>query len=263
LIFEPFSQADGSRTRRYGGTGLGLTICARFVEMMDGRIWVESEPGKGSHFHFTARLECAADSAPADVPTQCPPPGDLSCLATTVELESPQASPSGNGAGTEGDRSIRSRPGYAQLKNSPDVLGGVAPSLVIPLTILLAEDNLVNQRVAVRLLERRGHRVVTAANGKEAVAAFEHQVFDTILMDIQMPEMDGYEATAEIRARERQTGAHISIIALTAHTMPGDRERCLKAGLDDFVPKPIRSDELFAAIEGWKGVQGPSEPQSR
>jgi two-component system sensor histidine kinase/response regulator len=91
--------------------------------------------------------------------------------------------------------------------------------------------------------------VVTAVNGIEAVAAFERQPFDSILMDMQMPEMDGYEATSEIRAREIQTGAHIPIIALTAHTMPGDRERCLKAGLDDYVPKPIRPDDLFAAIE--------------
>ena len=115
--------------------------------------------------------------------------------------------------------------------------------------VLLAEDNPVNKKVAVRLLEKRGHSVVTAGNGIEAVAAFERQPFDAVLMDVQMPEMDGLEAAAEIRVRERHTGARIPIIAITAHAMPGDRERCLKAGMDDYILKPIQPAELFAAIE--------------
>ena len=200
FIFEPFAQTDGSHTRRYGGTGLGLTICARFVQMMDGRIWLESEPGKGSRFHFTARVGRARQPEP------------LEALAEAVKPELPQS--------------------------------------FVPLSILLAEDNLVNQKLAVRLLQMRGHSVVAAANGAEAVAAFERQAFDAVLMDVQMPEMDGFEATSEIRARELRRGTRVPIIAVTSHAMRGDRERCLKAGMDDYVSKPIKPAELFAAVEG-------------
>ena len=197
LIFQPFAQVDGSLARRRGGTGLGLTICARFIAMMGGRIWVESAPGEGSRFHFTARFRNAPAAAQ-----------DLSALASAVDL----------------------RPARA-------------------LAILLAEDNLVNQRLAVRLLEKRGHRVVVAATGVEAVAAYTRQSFDAIVMDVQMPEMDGLQATTEIRARERGTPSRVPIIGLTAHTMRGDRERCLDAGMDAFIEKPIRPAELFAALE--------------
>jgi CheY-like chemotaxis protein len=114
---------------------------------------------------------------------------------------------------------------------------------------LLAEDNPVNQKLAVRLLQKRGHAVVTADNGTQAVAAFALQSFDAVLMDVQMPELDGLEATAEIRARERQTGTRIPIIAVTANAGQADRERCLQAGMDDYVRKPIQPAELFAAIE--------------
>jgi CheY-like chemotaxis protein len=209
-IFEPFAQSDGSHTRRYGGTGLGLTICARFVQMMEGRLWLESEPGKGSRFHFTARVEPATEAAIPSVSL-----AGLSAFVNHVEPAPRPASPS-----------------------------------VTPLTILLAEDNPVNQRLATRLLQKRGHTVVVAADGVEAVAAFERQVFDAVLMDVQMPEMDGFEATAAIRARERLTGTRILIVAFTSHAMRGDRERCLEAGMDDYVSKPIKPDELFAAVEG-------------
>jgi len=197
VIFEPFSQADGSYTRRYGGAGVGLAICARFVEMMEGRIWVESELGKGSRFHFTARFR---------------PP---------------------------------IQPGQSEIASPARDL----PPSITRLKILLAEDNPVNLKLAVRLLQKRGHGVVTAANGAEAVAAFERQPFDAVLMDVQMPQMDGLEATTEIRSLERPTGKRIKIVAITAHGGQGDRERCLKAGMDDYLRKPIRPAELFDAIE--------------
>jgi signal transduction histidine kinase/CheY-like chemotaxis protein len=215
IIFEAFSQADGSHTRRYGGTGLGLTICARFVKMMRGRIWVESEPGKGSRFHFTARFQRVDAIQPATPSSHLPVEG-LSALAMAVESHSDSAA-----------------------RSSPSV----------PLAILLAEDNLLNQKLAMRLLQKRGHTVETACNGKEALESFERRSFDAVLMDVQMPEMGGFEATAAIRARELETGTHIRIIAMTAHAMSGDRERCLDAGMDDYVAKPIRSAELFAAVE--------------
>ena len=117
------------------------------------------------------------------------------------------------------------------------------------LHILLAEDSLVNQKLAVALLEGQGHTVTVVNNGKEAVAATAAQKFDLVLMDVQMPEMDGLEATEQIRAREQQTGTHLPIIAMTAHALKGDRERCLAAGMDDYVAKPIRAEELFQAID--------------
>jgi two-component system sensor histidine kinase/response regulator len=120
------------------------------------------------------------------------------------------------------------------------------------LRVLLAEDNAVNQMLAVRLLEKRGYTVTVAVNGREALAAFENESFDVILMDIQMPEMDGFEATAAIRLKEKSTGGHIPIIAMTAHSLVGDQERCLAAGMDGYVSKPIRTHQLFAVIEGVK-----------
>ncbi len=130
-----------------------------------------------------------------------------------------------------------------------------------PLQVLLAEDSLVNQKLAVGLLEKHGHTVVVANDGREAVAALETRNFDLVLMDVQMPEMDGFEATAAIRAREQQTGTHIPIIAMTAHAMKGDRERCLEAGMDDYVAKPIRAKQLFETIEALLGHA--AEPELR
>ncbi len=206
LIFEPFTQSDNSTTRRYGGTGLGLSISAHLVALMGGNMWVESQPGHGSTFHFKVRF--GLQKLDARRPVTAPP------------VASPHA------------------PGREQRR----------------FKILLAEDNLVNQRVAVRFLEKRGHTVVVAASGKTALEAWREQPFDLILMDVQMPEMDGFEASAiirqeEIRQPEKPAATHIPIIAMTAHAMVGDRERCLAAGMDDYVAKPINTTELFAAIE--------------
>ncbi|PYS39357.1 MAG: hybrid sensor histidine kinase/response regulator [Acidobacteria bacterium] len=203
LIFQAFSQADGSTTRKYGGTGLGLTISARLVELMQGRIWVESEEDCGSTFYFTAILE-------------------------VIQLQEPAEAPGMNTA------------------DSSD--------FEAPLHILLAEDNPVNQKVAVRLLERRGHTVEVACTGLEAVTAAARSNFDVILMDVQMPEMGGLEATALIRQRERNTGNHVPIVAMTAHAMSGDRERCLEAGMDDYLPKPIDSKILYTLLGTFSPV---------
>jgi signal transduction histidine kinase/CheY-like chemotaxis protein len=196
-VFQAFEQADGSATRRYGGSGLGLAICARLISMMGGRIWVESEAGQGSTFHFTVSLALGEADPPAAAP--------------------------------------------ASLDNDGEH----------PLRILLAEDNIVNQRLAIRLLERRGHKVTVAANGLEAVDSARNGEFDLILMDVQMPVMDGLEATRRIRASDKS----IPILALTAHALDDDRTRCLAAGMTAFASKPLRPQDLFAAIRDLTGVK--------
>jgi PAS domain S-box-containing protein len=200
LIFEPFTQADGSTTRKYGGTGLGLSISSGLVELMGGRIWVKSEVGRGSAFHFTLVLQ---------LPT--PAPAD----------ETPSATQHG-----------------AKRK----------------LRILVAEDNNVNQRLATRLLEREGHSVTIAGSGQEALQAFEERQrerfqFDLILMDVQMPDMDGLQATARIRKKERGSGHRVPIVAMTAQAAESDRVRCLESGMDAYITKPVHVPDLMRMIE--------------
>jgi PAS domain S-box-containing protein len=198
-IFQPFRQADGSITRRYGGTGLGLAIAARLVEMAGGRLWVESQEGAGSAFHFTM-------------------PFPLAEL-----LEQPD-------------------PGFHE---SPRPAGA-------PLSVLLVEDDAVSQAFVSALLTQQGHSVLPAASGLEALELFERGSFDLALMDVQMPGMDGLQATAEIRKIESAIGGHIPIIALTAYAMKGDRERCLEAGMDDYLSKPFQANDLIACIDRLK-----------
>jgi signal transduction histidine kinase/ActR/RegA family two-component response regulator len=206
IIFDSFAQADGSMTRRYGGTGLGLTISSQLVGMMGGRIWVDSHVGKGSSFHFTVRL------------------------------------------GRVQQRSD-------QTKRVERVVHRASQ----PLRILLAEDNEVNRQVAVEFLKMRGHSVEVAHDGAEALEAYHRERFDVILMDIQMPKMDGFQATAAIRQREKTTGDHIPIIAMTGYAMKGDRQRCLDGGMDAYICKPIRSQELFDILEAFT----PLKPDNR
>ena len=202
-IFDAFAQEDTSTTRKFGGTGLGLTISNRLVQLMGGRLWVESEPGKGSTFAFS--LELGIDTFAAATPEKAIPA-------------------IGNGRTSSG------------------------PSLAV----LLVEDNPVNRQLAVRLLEKWGHRVTAVGDGQLALDALDRQTFDLALMDMQMPVMDGIEATRVIRQREAERGTpRLAIIAMTANAMQGDREACLEAGMDDYVAKPIKTAELADKLETW------------
>ena len=335
-VFAAFSQADASTTRRYGGTGLGLTISAQLAKLMGGRVWVESEVGRGSTFHFTARFGLQSEAAPV-----ISDPGILKDLnvivvddnATNLRifkdvLTSWGMRPTVVSGAAEGlvelrraasagnpyplmllDAMMPDIDGYSlaeQVTNDPQLTGcpmimlssagnmedtarclelGIlrclikpakhsdlreailrvlsktaerdsrakptlaAADAVQPLRILLAEDGLVNQQVASRLLEVRGHEVVLANNGMEALDLLEKGNFDLVLMDVQMPDMDGFEATAAIRLKEQKTGRHVPIFAMTAHALMGDRERCLAAGMDGYLSKPIHANVLYETVE--------------
>jgi len=339
-VFEAFEQADNSSTRQHSGTGLGLAICVQLVTMMGGKIWLESEIGKGSTFHFTLHLGLRAE--PVVQPTG-KDSVDLRGLRVLVVddnqtnrriLEemllswgmSPLVVDDGPGAlnalrkaHSDGralslaliDCMMPVMDGFQlaeQIKRDPEIAGtrmimltstgqrrdaalcqelGIAAYLLKPvkqsdlfdaisglfsdpkadtghrslvtrhtlraskqkLHVLLAEDNPINQKVAVRMLQKMGHSVIVAANGKEALAAHEKERFNVILMDVQMPQMDGFQATKEIRESERATGRHTPIIAMTAHAMKGDRERCIAAGMNDYISKPVNSRDLFEKIE--------------
>jgi CheY-like chemotaxis protein len=195
LIFEPFRQAEGYMTRKYGGAGLGLALATKLVEAAGGRIWVESKEGAGSTFYFTIPLLLS-------------------------------------------DKPLALRNDTATVDETP----------ISPISILVAEDNDVSRLLINKLLLKQGHTVTAARTGLEALTLSEQGTFDLILMDIQMPEIDGLQVAAEIRERESATGEHIPIVALTAHALKGDRERCLQAGMDDYLSKPIEPRELTAAI---------------
>jgi two-component system, sensor histidine kinase and response regulator len=339
LIFTAFEQADTSSTRRYGGTGLGLTISSHLAEFMGGRLWVESEVDQGSRFRFTARFDLAPD-AQENLPS---PPARISGTRVLVvddnatnrqilsemlrnwgirvteaedarqamealQLAQQQGNPFAlvlNDACmpdvdgfnlaeniradqqlggtiimmlTSGDRpgdiqrcdtlnigtyllkpikqselfdALMSELGVTSAEDEPseESADGENAADLGPLRVLLAEDSMFNQKLAVALLEKRGHSVVVAQHGREALAAIANGSFDLVLMDVQMPEMDGLEATRAIRAQELGRDCHLPIIAMTAHAMKGDRERCLEAGMDAYVAKPVRAKDLFATID--------------
>lgn len=337
-LFKSFSQVDASTTRQYGGTGLGLAISAQLVRMMNGRIWLESQPGVGSTFHFTATFELSP-TVLRPLPVNRIELAQLPVLVVddnatnrTILHEmlsnwrmKPTVVEGGAAALQALERASREgrpfslvlldsmMPGMdgislaAEIQKRPELAGatlmmlsskdrrseaakcrelGVASYLQKPvgqsvllnaimttlgpslshettpiasrpdlapcqrsLRLLLAEDNEVNRRLAVRLLQRRGHEVVLVSNGRQALTALENERFHAVLMDIQMPEMDGLEATTIIRERERITGIHIPIIAMTAHAMKGDAERCYEAGMDGYIAKPLQPLELFEVVE--------------
>jgi CheY-like chemotaxis protein len=237
-LFEAFSQAEISTTRKYGGTGLGLAICQRLTEMLGGEIGVDSTPGLGSTFWFTVHLKKSAAPLPTYRAAASKPSG-IRLLYTAHQTPKPSAL-----------EPLHTRAAPRPLvSGTPPRLGEAPPE--VRANVLLAEDNVVNQRVAVRLLEKLGCRVHTVASGSEALAALAHADYDVVLMDCQMPDMDGYTATTAIRAREAATGTHIPIIAMTANAMQGDRDRCLQAGMDDYVSKPVKSEQLLEMLKKW------------
>jgi CheY-like chemotaxis protein len=327
-VFEAFRQSDSSTTRRYGGSGLGLAICAELVRLMNGRIWIESEPGKGSRFHVRLTLACPIDASPTAVTTMEAGTCKVSLFSTNESARNTYRTALEHGGFVvesmgqmptaildeppDADRvfvvdvSSRDERGLELLRDLLVQEQSTPPAVVVLLPaasveaaqlceqlgvtycltkppkmnelraairsavessegkrptpanrarserairLLVADDSPVNQAVAAGLLELEGHEVVIVGTGREALEAWEQQHFDAILMDIEMPDMDGLTATVTIRQREASLGGHIPIIALTAHALKGSRERCLDAGMDGHVSKPLQPEELFTVLE--------------
>jgi len=351
-IFEAFEQADGSTTRKYGGTGLGLTITRQLVKMMGGRVWIESEPDRGSQFHFTVSFELQPASSELGLQEQAINLEGIPVLvvddnltnrrilektllywkmkptAVASAFEALEALQKAHEQGTPfrlmlTDCMMPEMDGYELIGNinqhpeisTPTIILltsagergdaskclslGVAAYLLKPvsqsvllltiakvlqmpagtterkslvtrhsireskkrLRILLVEDNPVNRKLATKLLEKMGHGVSVAEDGKKALEAMAQGNFDMVMMDVQMPVMDGFEATSIIRNQEEGTGTHVPIVAMTAHAMKGDRERCLESGMDGYVSKPIDMQELYETIDNlFPMTKGDEEP---
>jgi CheY-like chemotaxis protein len=350
-IFDPFVQMDGSITRKYGGTGLGLAITSQLVELMGGKIWVESVQGQGSTFHFTIPMDLSLSQESELRPVEFKDIMDLPVMVvddnatnrqilqemllnwqmvpSSVEngkkalalLENAYAlgqtfplilldanMPEMDGftfaqivkqdprfssvlimmissSGLRGDAVLCRKLGISayltkpikqsllldaimltlgtgakKQEDRPLITRHILRKPVRQLNILLAEDNAINQKMVERILQNNGHRVRIASDGVEVLSALPAESFDLILMDVQMPNLDGFQTTASIRQEEKKTGAHIPIVAMTAHAMKEDKERCLAAGMDDYISKPIKPELLIGVInriaeqkEDWSG----------
>jgi len=260
-MFEPFTQADVSTTRVYGGNGLGLAIAKELVELMGGTIGADSRPGVGSTFWFEVSMPPSSPVLAAAPSTAQSAFAVNAPVAVAVEPTSLRVPPIPQRAA-----STARADGPAPLEPAAAPPGGGAefrsPSedrdLADPPRVLVVEDSPVNRIVAGRVLERAGFRVQLVDDGKAALAALTTRTYDAVLMDCQMPDMDGYEATQELRRREGATGLHTPVIAMTAHAMTGDRERCLAAGMDDYMTKPVRAQVLVEILRRW--IPGAPEP---